>query len=83
MIKKLCFIALLSLLTLTACSKDVSDTEPETISQTSEVSYDTVSETLATEPLWEPSEEDKEIALWLKNYLVVPEYFTDMEDYQY
>lgn len=87
MIKKKCLIALLSLLTLTACSTETSETGSEIISQTSEISSDisddTVSETVVTEPIWEPSVEDKEIALWLKNYLVVPEYFLDIEDYQY
>ena len=87
MMKKKCLIALLSLLTLTACSTEASETGSEIISQTSEISSDIsddiVSETVVTEPIWEPSVEDKEIALWLKNYLVVPEYFLDIEDYQY
>ena len=87
MIKKKCLIALLSLLTLTACSTETSETGSETSSQTTEIlsdiSDDAVSETVVTEPIWEPSVEDKEIALWLKNYLVVPEYFLDIEDYQY
>ncbi len=84
MSKKKCLICLCCLLALTGCS-NTSENVSETIaaSDTSAASVSDVSETVVTEPVWEPSSEDQEIALWLRRYMTNSEYFTDLKDYQY
>ncbi|MBP1546578.1 MAG: hypothetical protein J6A37_08255 [Oscillospiraceae bacterium] len=84
MSKKKCLICLCCLIALTGCS-NTSENVSETIaaSDTSAASVSGVSETVVTEPVWEPSSEDQEIALWLRRYMTNSEYFTDLKDYQY
>lgn len=83
MSKKLKFITILSLFLMTGCNSNDAAIEPNNEVSLEITDTTETEETISTEPVWEPTQEDKEIALWFKNYITDPEELTDIADYQY
>lgn len=77
-------ICICCLLALTGCLKTSESGEETVTAPTSDASIvSDAAETVVTEPVWQPSSEDQEIAMWLKNYMTNSEYFEDLDNYRY